>query len=41
MGNMLDAEKGYEIVAELFPTLSAGKKSKSRLKEIRQNKESK
>ncbi len=39
LGNLTEAEKGYEIVAELFPKLNLGIKSKTRLEEIRRNRD--
>jgi TolA-binding protein len=39
LGNLTEAEKGYEIVSELFPKLLVGLKSKSRLKVIREGQE--
>ena len=34
LGNIAEAEKGYEIVSEKFPRLVEGKKSKSMLEKI-------
>ncbi len=37
LGNVAEAEKGYEIVSEKFPRLVEGKKSKSMLEKISKN----
>jgi TolA-binding protein len=39
LGNMAEAEKGYEIVAGKFPKLHEAKKSKARLEKIRKGRE--
>jgi TolA-binding protein len=39
LGNFEEAEKGYEIVAELFPRLSEGMMSKKILEKIRKNRD--